>query len=136
MLSALTWLLVTQSRYYLRFISSRRWPSTSATIEKAYVGKIQGLGGRAGFFSYRFTVQGVDHTGRFLIIDDEEHAQKLQTKLDGLPIVVNYNQRDPRMCFIVDLYDPRFEGHAARQNPYWFYGASSLPKFQSMNLKK
>lgn len=71
-----------------------------------------------------------------MIIDNEEQASSLQDKLNDMPIDVRYDPNDPCVSFILRPYDPRFEGHAARQNPYWHYWTSSAPNPQSLNLKR
>jgi hypothetical protein len=130
------WLGAFQIRYFLKRFRSSSWPSKDATIEKQFVGKIQGAGGRASFFEYRFNVEGQEYLGRFLIIDNEEHAQILQDKLTGLPIPIRYDPDDPKTSFIANYFDPRFEGRAAIQNPYWYIWTSRLRIHQSLDINR
>jgi hypothetical protein len=51
-----------------------------------------------------FSVKGVQYSGRFIIIDSWEHAEKLQEALDGLPISIKYDPNNPRISLLTNLY--------------------------------
>jgi hypothetical protein len=75
-----------QVHYYSRRVLSRNWPTATATIKQGYVG-VMARGAGAGFFGYVFTVNGVEYSGRFVLPDNWDHAEKFQRKLDGLPLL-------------------------------------------------
>lgn len=129
MLSLLAWWYSTQIRHFLKRMSSRRWPTTDATMQKGTVGRVSG--NRASwaygsFFGYSFFVQNSPYAGLFVLIGDEEHASALQDRLAGSTVGIRYNPRDPSVSFIADPYDPRFEGLTATQNPMWLKQAPPL----------
>src|SRR5215469_5796362 len=90
-----------QIRFYLRRFWSRHWPTETATIKRAYLGTVA-RGAGAGFYEYVFSVKGVQYSGRFIIIDSWEHAEKLQEALDGLPISIKYDTNNPRISLLVN----------------------------------
>jgi hypothetical protein len=84
---------------------------------------------RAAFFTYDFVVEGVTYTGRFglIYLQNEEQVRKLLRELAGLPISIRYNPKKPRISFLENLYDLRFDGTAATQNPYWYMDRREIP---------
>jgi hypothetical protein len=98
-----------QIRFYLRRFLSRRWPIVSATIRKGFIGTVS-RGAGAGFYEYAFALKEGQYSGKFIIIDSWEHAEKLQEKLDGLLISIRYCPSNPAVSLLVDLYDSRFDG--------------------------
>jgi hypothetical protein len=114
---------------------SRSWPTKTATIRRGYIGTVARAGG-AGLYEYTFTVKGVPYSGKFIIIDNWEHAEKLQEKLDGLAISVKYCPRNPALSLLLDLYDARFDGKSATQNPYWYANARERDSFLALDLNK
>jgi hypothetical protein len=124
-----------QARFYLRSFSSRHWPTTTATIKRGFIGSV-GRGGHAGFYEYVFAVAGAQHSGRFLIVDNIEHAKNLQDKLDGLPISIKYRPTNPQVSLLADLYDARFDGPAASQNPFWYANAREIDSILTLDLNK
>jgi hypothetical protein len=135
MLAAMGWILAVQLIYFRRSFLSKRWPKANAKISRSFVGQAVGPGGRASFFTYKFVVQGASYEGRFMIMSGEESVQRLQDKLNGQDISVRYNPNEPTVSFIADALDARFEGHAMRQNPYWYYGASAATRIEDLNLR-
>jgi hypothetical protein len=126
---------IIQLCYSWRRSSSRGWPTATATIQRGFVGKIWGYG-RAAFFRYEFTVQGVQHSGRFAVITSEKRAQELQDKLDGVPVVIRYAPGRPNASLLSDFRDRRFGGSLATQNPYWFLNVSDVEAIQALNLNR
>ncbi len=124
-----------QIRFYFRRFLSAHWPSASAAIRKGFLGTVS-RGAGAGFYEYVFSIKGKEYTGRFIIIDSWEHAEKLQGKLDGLPISIRYSPSNPAVSLLVDLYDPRFDGKLATQNPYWYANSRERDSFLSLDLTK
>jgi hypothetical protein len=106
-------------RYELRTLFSENWPRATATIARDFVG-VLGRGAIGGFFTYTFVLNGKQFSGRFVIADDQAHAELLQEKLDGQPIEIKYKPSNPRVSLILEICDPRLEGRIATQNPYWF----------------
>jgi hypothetical protein len=113
-----------QVRFYLRRFASRHWPTEAATIKRGHLGTVA-----RGAYEYVFSVKGVQYSGRFIIIDSWEHAEKLQEALDGLPISIKYDPNNPRISLLTNLYDLRFDGKAATQIPYWFANANERDSF-------
>jgi hypothetical protein len=116
LLSLMGWWHAAQIRYSFKQFSSRRWPSTNATIQRGAVGQVRGTRGpraSASFFGYAFTIQGVRYAGLFAIIAKEEHGHKLQASLADGSILVHY--------------DPPFEGLVATQSPEWIDQAPAFP---------
>ena len=68
------------------------------------------------------------YVGTFVVVTNEDTANKLQDRLDGSVVNVRYNPRDPSVSFIVDRYDLQFGGSVATQNPVWLDKATNLPK--------
>jgi hypothetical protein len=122
-------------RHWFRTLFSERWPRATATITRDLVG-IVGGGAVGSFFRYEFTIAGRSFAGRFLIVDSLEHAATLQSKLDGLPITIKYKPSNPKVSLLAEMYDPRFDGKIAAQNPYWFLCVRQADTFLSLNLKK
>ena len=127
----LVWYAI-QFRHYFVRQWSRRWPSATATIQKGEVSKVSGAKGSVAFgcfFGYVFALNGTTHAGLFALIGNEEHGQNLQNKLAGKDILVRYNPSDPNVSFLADIYDLRFEGLKATQNPQWLdkYSGSRIP---------
>jgi hypothetical protein len=106
-------------RYELRTVFSERWPRATATIARDFVG-VLGKGGSGGYFTYSFVLNGKKFSNRFVIADDQAHAELLQEKLNGQPIEIKYKPANPRVSLIAEIYDLRLEGRIATQNPYWF----------------
>jgi hypothetical protein len=73
---------------------------------------------------------------KFVIIDGWEHAEKLQEKLDGLPISIKYCPTNPSVSLLIDLYDSRFDGKSATQNPYWYAKARERDSFLALDLNE
>jgi hypothetical protein len=124
-----------QIRFYLRRFLSQRWPTASATIRKGFIGTVS-RGAGAGFYEYVFAIKGEEYLGKFIILDSWEHAEKLQEKLDGLPISIRFCPTNPAVSLLVDLYDPRFDGKLATQNPYWYANARERDSFLALELNK
>ena len=124
-----------QVRFYLRRFLGRRWPTASATIRKGFIGTVS-RGAGAGFYEYAFAIKGVQYSGKFIIIDGWEHAEKLQEKLDGLPISIKYCPTNPSVSLLLDLYDSRFDGKSATQNPNWYANARERDSFLALDLNK
>ena len=124
-----------QVRYYFRRVLSRNWPMATATIKQGFVGVIA-RGAGAGFFGYAFTVNGVEYSGRFILPDDWDHAEQLQRKLTGLPILVKFRPSNPRVSLLANFYDPVFEGLAATQNPYWYLNSRERGSMLTLDLNK
>lgn len=118
--------VLVELRFFLRRWHSVKWPTITATIHADSVGSI-GKGGRAAFFTYQFDLRSKSYAGRFALATNEDRGSKLLNDLDSLPIEVRYNPRRPNLSFLVNLYDSRFGGVAATQNPYWFFERSELP---------
>jgi hypothetical protein len=130
LLSLMGWWHAAQIRYSFKQFSSRRWPSTNATIQRGAVGQVRGTRGpraSASFFGYAFTIQGVRYAGLFAIIAKEEHGHKLQASLADGSILVHYDPSDPNTSFITNAYDPPFEGLVATQSPEWIDQAPAFP---------
>ena len=117
--------LAAETRFLLRRMGSGKWPTTIAKIEGEFVGSM-GKGARAASFQYQFTVEGSLYSGRFVVPAIEERARKLLKQLDGQSIEICYNPRRPDISFLLNLYDLRFDGFAASQNP-WFTNLSEIP---------
>jgi hypothetical protein len=127
----LVWYAV-QFRHYFVRQWSRRWPSATATIQKGEVSRVAGPKGSvafASFFGYGFALNGARYAGLFALICNEEHGQNLQNKLAGESVFVRYNPSNPNISFLADIYDSRFEGLTATQNPKWLdnYSGSRIP---------
>ena len=120
-----------QFRYYLIRRRSRRWPSTTATIQKGAVTRVGGARAWAygSFFGYVYAVRGVRYAGLFALIGNEQQGYELQEKLAGASIQVSYKPTDPNVSFVSDIYNPLFEGLTATQNPQWLdnYSGSRIP---------
>jgi hypothetical protein len=124
-----------QIRFYLRRFLSRHWPTASATIRKGFIGTVS-KGAGAGFYENAFVIKGKEYLGKFIIIDSWEHAEKLQERLDGLPISIRYRPTNPAISLLVDLYDLRFDGKSTTQNPYWYANARERDSFLALDLNK
>jgi hypothetical protein len=127
----LVWCAI-QFRYYFVRQWSRRWPSVTATIQRGEVSRVSGPKGSVAFgsfFGYAFALNGARYVGLFALIGNEEHGQNLQNKLAGKEILVRYNPGNPNVSFVGDIYDSRFEGLTATQNPQWLdsYSGSRIP---------
>jgi Protein of unknown function (DUF3592) len=119
-------LAVIEVRFLVRRLRSAKWPTAGATIHAGFVGSI-GKGGRAASFTYQFPVEDGLYYGRFILMANEEGGRKLLRELDGQSVQVRYNPRRPEISFLLNLYDARFNGVAASQNPYWLFELSELP---------
>lgn len=117
-------------RFMIRRLQSGGWPTATATIRAEFVGSV-GRGARAAFFAYDFIFQGAKHCGQFALVPlaSEDQGRKLLSVLGGLPISIRYNPKRPEISFLVNhLYDARFDGVSATQNPYWFLIRSEIPE--------
>lgn len=135
LLAAMLVVVGIQCRYYLRRELSRNWPTVTATIKQGYVGVID-RGAGAGFFTYVFTVNGVEYSGRFVLPDNWGHAEKFQRKLDGLPLLIKFRPSNPKVSLLANFYDPLFEGLVATQNPYWYLNAREKDSMLALDLSK
>lgn len=122
-------------RYWLRCAMSNSWPHTTAIIQRDYVGTV-GRGAASGFFRYTFSACGTNYCGRFLIVDNTQHAEMLQKILDGQSISIRYQPKYPHVSLLCNTYDPRFDGPIATQNPYWFCGVRQRDSLLVLNLTK
>ena len=127
----LVWYAI-QFRHYLLRRWSKRWPSATATIQTGGVSKVPGGKGSVAFgsfFGYGFVLNGARYSGLFALIANEEHAAALQNKLARENILVRYKPSNPNVSFLADIYDFRFEGLTATQNPQWLdnYSGSRIP---------
>jgi glyoxylase-like metal-dependent hydrolase (beta-lactamase superfamily II) len=124
----MVWWYGIQVRHFFRLHASKHWPVANGDIQNAGVRRVAGP--KASFaygsdFSYSYTISGDNHLGFFAVICGKERAQELQDTLKG-SIDIRYNPKDPKFSYLVDLYDPRFGGIAATQNPEWLKGGSQL----------
>jgi len=129
LLVSLGWWGFVQLRGLFKRFSSRRWSTAEATIQKGAVGRVSSVRGSwtyGSFFGYAFAVQGVPYTGLFLIVGDQEQASALQNALAGMPLSVRYDPSDPNVSVVADLYDPRFRGLNATQDPEWLKQAPAF----------
>ncbi len=119
---------IVEVRFFVRRLLSGRWPTVTATIRAESIGVV-GRGGRAAFFAYEFTAGEARYTGRFAVIylTDAEQGRKLLNELDGLPISIRYNPKQPKISFLVNLFDMRFDGASGTQNPYWYIDRQEVP---------
>jgi hypothetical protein len=78
----MAFIIVIESRFFIRRLFSGRWPTATATIHAESLGSL-GKGGRGAFFTYDFDVEGVTYAGRFALITlrDEDHGRKLLREL-------------------------------------------------------
>jgi uncharacterized protein YneF (UPF0154 family) len=119
-------------RYWMRTLFSEKWPRATATISRDFVGYV-GKGSYGSYFRYTFNAEGGQFSGRFLIIDNADHAKALQDKLDGLPIEIKYKSKKPKVSLVAEIYDPRLDGRVTTQNPYWLLHPRELDGFISLN---
>jgi hypothetical protein len=124
----MAFIVVIESRFFIRRLVSGHWPTTTATIRAEWLGSI-GPGGHAAFFTYDFTVKEVAYTGRFAVIylTGKDQGRKLLNELAGLPISIRYNPKRPKILLLVNLYDMRFEVATGTQNPYWYMNRREIP---------
>ena len=124
----MTFVVAIESRFFVRRFLSRRWPTATATIRAESFGTI-GKGARAAFFTYDFTVEEVTYTGRFALnaFLNEDQGKKLLNELTGLPISIRYNPKQPKISFLVNVYDLRFDGATGTQNPNWYIERREIP---------
>jgi hypothetical protein len=66
---------------------------------------------------YAYVVEGVRYAGYFVIFGDEEKARRLQGELADVPVQIRYDPSNPNVSYLVNLYDSRFGGVGANQNP-------------------
>ena len=135
MLGAVALVCGFQIRFYLRRFLSKRWPMASAIIRKGFIGVVS-RGAGAGFYEYAFAVREGQYLGKFIIIDSWEHAEQLQKKLEGLPISIRYCPTNPAVSLLVNLYDSRFDGRSATQNPYWYANSRERDSFLALDINK
>jgi hypothetical protein len=123
----MAFIVVIESRFFIRRLLSGRWPTTTATIRAEWVGSIGN--GHAAFFTYDFSVKEVAYTGRFAVIylTGQDQGRKLLNELAGLPISIRYNPKQPKISFLVNVYDLRFDGATGTQNPYWYTERREIP---------
>lgn len=129
LLASLGWWGFVQLRGLFKRFSSRRWPTAEATVQKGAVGRVSGVRGSwtyGSFFGYAFAVQGVSYMGLFLVVGDQEQVSALQNVLVGMPLSVRYKPSDPSVSVVEDLYDPRFRGLNATQDPEWLKQAPTF----------
>jgi Protein of unknown function (DUF3592) len=124
----MAFMVVIESRFFIRRLLSGRWPTVTATIRADSLGSL-GRGGCAAFFTYEFTVEEVAYTGRFALLSltGSEHGRNLLNELAGLPIEIRYNPKRPKISFLVNLWDMRFDGATCTQNPYWYTERREIP---------
>jgi hypothetical protein len=124
----MAFMVIIESRFFIRRLLSGRWPTASATIRAEWLGSI-GPATRAAFFTYDFIVEGVPYTGRFALVylTGEDQGRKLLNELAGLPISIRYNPKQPKTSFLVNVYDLRFDGATGTQNPYWYTERREIP---------
>lgn len=103
------------ARYHLRRAFSFTWTQT-ATIERDDIRFLKY--GSCGVFRYNFRVNGTSYGGRFFIVDNREHAEIMQQKLDVRQILIKYRPRDPTVSLLSETWDPRYEGLLASQDPF------------------
>jgi hypothetical protein len=74
----MAFIVVIESRFFMRRLLSGHRPTTTATIRAEWLGSL-GSGTRAAFFTYDFTVREVACTGRFAVIyrTSEDQGRKL-----------------------------------------------------------
>jgi hypothetical protein len=128
-LGLMAYVTVIEVRFFTRRLRSTHWPTTTAIIRPEWVASL-GRGGRGVFFTYDFVVQGSTHHGRFALLPltSEDQGRKLLGELSGLPISIRYNPKRPEVSFLVNhLYDARFDGVSATQNPYWYMERREIP---------
>ncbi len=116
------WWLSAQVRHLIRRHASHRWPITTAVVRKGAVGTIsfgRGATSPAAFLGYSFVVQGTRYAGIFAVYGAEDLVLTSQNNLAGVSLNVRFNPSDPNMSYLVDLYDVRFAGLIATQNPEW-----------------
>jgi hypothetical protein len=111
------------------------WPRAMATVTRDFVGQTRS--GSVSFFQYRFTVEGTNFCGRFVVDPaprrgwqwlETTNAEALLTKLDGLTVQIKYNPSNPKISLLADYYDPRFDGGLASQNPFHFIFPSRMTR--------
>jgi hypothetical protein len=119
--------------HFFRTMFTNHWPRALATISRDYIG--QGRMGSVSFFRYRFTVDGKDFCGRFVVDPAARrgwqwfattNAEALLKKLNGLTVQVKYKPSNPKISLLADYYDPRFDGGLASQNPFRFIFPSRM----------
>jgi hypothetical protein len=120
-------------RHFIRTMFTNDWPRATATISRDFIG--QGRVAPVSFFRYRFTVDGKDFSGRFVVdlaskgapwLNTTKYTEALMQKLDGLPVQIKYKPSNPKISLLADYYDPRFDGGLASQNPAWFIFRSRI----------
>ena len=131
LLSILIWWWLAQGRHAWQRLSSRRWPTATATIQKGSIGPIsfgRGVTVSAAFLGYGFVVEGSRRAGIFAIYgtQDVDILQRLEDRLAGASVDIRYDPSDLGVSYLSDLHDPLFEGLTVTQNPEWL---SQAPEF-------
>jgi hypothetical protein len=114
-------------RHFFRTMFTNDWPRATATISRDFMGQVHMR--PVSFFRYRFTVDGKEFCGRFVVdlaskgwpwLNTTKHTEALEQKLDGLTVQIKYRPSNPKVSLLADYYDPRFDGGLASQNPLRF----------------
>ena len=67
---------------------------------------------------YTYKLAGARYAGIFaLIANDEATAERIQKELDGMPVSIRCNPRNPEKSF---LAEERLMNRPIYQNPFWF----------------
>jgi hypothetical protein len=129
MFCLMAWWVASESRYLLRRFFSRRWPTAEAMVQRGARGRIstgKGSSVAASFLGYTFVINQERHAGIFALPGPEESLKAVEDDLLGKTINVRYKPTDRNVSFVVDLYDSRFRGLRATQDPEFL---SQAPEF-------
>jgi Protein of unknown function (DUF3592) len=112
-------------RYMFRKRASENWPKTEATIESVTTVRrrlglpVQGLLIHRAWFTYIYSVSGIQYTGFFVLITGNKKAgEGLQQALAGKRVVIRYDTCNPGISF---LSDTQLMGKPVHQDPRWTY---------------
>jgi hypothetical protein len=117
-------LTVRQVRLWARSWGYQRWPTVSATIQKATVSCTRMILFYS-VFEYRFTVAAGSFAGRFaLAAEDREDAERLRRNSVGKQLSIRYKPTNPEVSLLAET---ELWGRQVHQSPRWVGNSDEWP---------
>jgi Protein of unknown function (DUF3592) len=115
--------IIPQIGHHLRVLRSGRWPIAHGRVQKGEIlhsgptNYLRYVPYRA-LLGYAYEVAGREYSGLFVLAaEDAQTAEKLQKKLNGTEVKVQYDPKNPEISFLVDK---ELVGRRVVQDPMWF----------------